>query len=124
MRGRDDHECQDPHHDDEGEGEGAEGAAVFPLIPAELGINPILLALVHSMVFVDGSTDEVIDPEGAEEAMHYIVTYLQRLEEPALSQVHADLDRLIAYAKKEGWPKEQTVYLKSFLSDYGLTETA
>ena len=32
-----------------------DGAAVFPLIPAELGVHPLLLAVLHAYVFLDGS---------------------------------------------------------------------
>ena len=37
-------------HDEHDEGEVPEGAAVFPDIPAELGVNPLLLAVVHAVV--------------------------------------------------------------------------
>ena len=29
-----------------------EGAAVFPEIPAELGVHPLLLAVLHAVVFL------------------------------------------------------------------------
>ena len=103
-----------------GEGEGAEGAAVFPLIPAELQINPLLLALLHATVFIDGSTEAIIDPDAADEAMQYIVTYLVRLQGPALARLQEDLDCLVAYAKQQGWPKQQLTFLKAFLADYGI----
>jgi hypothetical protein len=101
-----------------GEGEGAEGAAVFPQIPDELQINPLLLALLHAVVFIDGSTDEVIDPEAKDEAIDYIVTYLHRLKRPALERVKEDMDCLIDYAKQQGWPKQQLTFLKAFLAEY------
>lgn len=103
-----------------GAGEGGEGAAVFPLIPDELHIHPLLLALLHSMVFIDGSTDEVIDPEAADEAMQYIVTYLHRLKGPPLRQVQEEMACLLDFAKQQGWSKHQQTFLKSFLSDYGI----
>ena len=31
-----------------------EGAAVFPTIPAELGVHPLLLAVLHAVVFLEG----------------------------------------------------------------------
>jgi hypothetical protein len=105
---------------DEAKGEGAEGAAVFPLIPPELGINPLLLALLHSMVFIDGSTDDVLDPDAADEAMQYLVTYLMRLKGPALDRIREDMDCLLGYAKQAGWPRQQLTFLKSFLADYGI----
>lgn len=130
----DDHDCDDDECEDgleaegegeaeadsEGDGDGGEGAAVFPLIPPELGINPLLLALLHAMVFVDGSTEDVIDPDAADEAMQYLVTYLMRLEGPALARVKEDMDCLVSYAKQQGWPKQQLTFLKAFLADYGL----
>jgi hypothetical protein len=107
----------------EGEGEGGDGAAVFPLIPDDLRINPLLLALLHAMVFVDGSTDDIIDASAADEAMQYIVTYLQRLKGAALDRVQEDMECLIDYAKQEGWPKQQLTFLKAFLADYGILKS-
>jgi hypothetical protein len=115
------HAPQDRESDDgPSEGEGAEGAAVFPLIPPELQVNPVLLALLHAMVFIDGSTDEVIDPDAADEAMQYLVTYLLRIQGPALQRLQEDVDSLLSYAKQQGWPKQQQHFLKSFLADYGI----
>ena len=53
-------------------GEVPEGAAVFPLIPAELGIDPLLLAVLHATVFVAGSDENVVQPEAAAEALEYV----------------------------------------------------
>jgi hypothetical protein len=111
--------------DDESEdlpSDGAEGAAVFPLIPAELQVHPLLLALLHAMVFIDGSTEEIIDPDAADEAMQYLVTYLQRLEGRVLASVREDIQCLLDFAKQEGWPKQQQTFLKAFLTDYGIGE--
>jgi len=115
------HAAQDNEDDDIPEG-GAEGAAVFPLIPDDLQVQPLLLALLHAFVFINGSTDEIIDPEAAEEAMEYLVTYLQRLHGPALRRVQEDMACLLDYAKQQGWPKQQQTFLKSFLADYGIME--
>ena len=54
---------------DAGESEVPEGAAVFPLIPPELAVNPLLLAVLHATVFLAGSDDEVVNGPAAEEAM-------------------------------------------------------
>jgi hypothetical protein len=110
----------DDHDDDEVPRGSAAGAAVFPLIPGDLQVNPLLLALLHAMVFIDGSTDDIIDPDAADEATNYLVTYLQRLKGPALERVQEDMDCLIAYAKQQGWPKQQLTFLKAFLADYGI----
>jgi hypothetical protein len=102
------------------EGEVPEGAAVFPLIPAELGVNPLLLAVLHATVFLAGSEDEVVDPEAAQEALEYMAGYLQRLGGDALARTREDMACLIGYARQEKWPKQLIQSLKSFLDDFGV----
>ena len=52
---------------DPAEPEVPEGAAVFPLIPAELGINPLLLAALHEFGRGDG---------WAKQDLHFLKTFL------------------------------------------------
>src|SRR3954454_18464317 len=96
------------------EGQVPEGAAVFPLIPAELGVHPLLLATLHAVVFLSGSDDEVVHPDAAEEALEYLAGYLQRLEGPARDRVREDLLALRAFAAQEKWPKQLQQFLKTF----------
>jgi hypothetical protein len=105
---------------DAGESEVPEGAAVFPLIPPELGVNPLLLAALHATVFLAGSDDEVIDPAAAEESLQYLAVYLQRLDGALLRQVREDMLCLTAFAKQEKWPKQLVRALQNFLKDYGI----
>lgn len=97
-----------------------EGAAVFPLIPAELGAHPLLLAVLHAYVFLEGSDPGVVNGTAAEEAMEYLATYLQRLSGPELRRVREDLDTLVGFAKSEKWPKQQVRFLQDFLKDNGV----
>jgi len=99
-----------------------EGAAVFPLIPAELDIHPLLLAVLHATVFLSGSEDTVVDPDAASEAEEYLATYLQRLEGPDLERVRVDMGTLHAFARQEKWPRQAVQFLKTFLDDYGIGE--
>ena len=108
---------------EEGPGESVpEGAAVLPEIPAELGVQPLLLAVLHAVVFLDGSDDDVVDPDAAVEAMEYMAMYLQRLDGPAVQRLREDLDALVAYAKQQQWPKENVRFFKEFLSNFGVGE--
>ena len=50
---------------DEADDEVPEGAAVFPTIPAELGVDPLLLAVLHATVFLAGSDEAVVHPAAA-----------------------------------------------------------
>lgn len=93
---------------------------MFPLIPAELGVHPLLLAMLHAYVFLEGSDPTVVHPTAAEEALEYLATYLQRLSGPELLRVREDLQTLAGYAKQEKWPKSQIQFLLDFLRDNGV----
>jgi len=101
-------------------GEVPEGAAVFPLIPAELNIHPLLLAVMHAVVFLSGSDDELVHPAAASEALEYIAGYLQRLQGAERRRLEEDIATLSAFASEEKWPKQHVQYDKSFLADYGV----
>ena len=105
-------------HDSE---ETPDGAAVFPLIPPELGIHPLLMAVVHAYVFLEGSETAVVHPDAAAEAMEYIATYLQRLTGPELYRAREDMETLVGFAKEQKWPKEQVGFLKEFLEENGVS---
>ena len=97
-----------------------DGAAIFPEIPAELGVHPLLLAVLHAYVFLDGSDAAVVNPEASAEAMEYVALYLQRLNGADLRRAREDLDTLVGYAKEQKWPRQYVAFLKSFLSDNGV----
>ncbi|MCE9531513.1 MAG: hypothetical protein K8T89_10390 [Planctomycetes bacterium] len=106
--------------EDEGEDEAPEGAAVFPQIPPELGIHPLLLGVLHAYVFLEGSDPEVVHPDAAEEAMEYLATYLQRLTGKELLRAREDMETLVSFAKEQEWPKEHVQFLKTFLDENGV----
>lgn len=103
-------------------GEAPEGAAVFPLIPEELGVHPLLLAALHAYVFLEGSEAAVLNSAVADEAMNYLVTYLQRLTGNDLRRVREDMATLAGFAKSEKWPKQQVRFLQDFLKENGIGE--
>jgi hypothetical protein len=107
---------------DETEPQVPEGAAVFPPIPPELAVNPLLLAVLHALVFLYGSDDDVVDPAAAQETLEYMTAYLQRLEGPAVERLREDLLCLTAFARQEKWPKQLTTFLKTFLTEHGIDE--
>lgn len=96
-----------------------DGAAVFPLIPSELGIQPLLLAVLHAVVFLAGSDTEVVDTAAADEAMQTLASYLGRLQGAALERVREDMDCLVRYARQEKWSKQLVRSLQTFLEDFG-----
>ncbi len=109
--------------DKEGPGEWVpKGAAVLPEIPAELGVRPLFLAVLHAIVFLEGSEDEVVDPDAAVETLEYLATYLQRLDKNEVDRLREDLAALVSYAKQQKWPKEQVRFFKEFLETFGVGE--
>ena len=105
---------------DESTPEVPDGAAVFPLIPPELGVHPLLLAALHAVVFLDGYEGSVVHPDAAGEALEYLATYLQRLDGDELRRVREDLQCLTAYAREQQWPKQMVRFLKTFLTEFGV----
>jgi hypothetical protein len=101
-------------------GDVPEGAAVFPEIPEELGVNPLLLAVLHATVFLAGSDEDVVDAAAADEAVGFIAMYLSRLKEPGLTAAREDMACLVVYARQQGWPKQLIQSLKEFLTDFGV----
>ena len=100
--------------------EAPDGAAVFPLIPPELGVHPLLLAALHAYVFLEGSDASVLNPAVAEEAMNYLVTYMQRLSGAELQRVREDMATLAGFARSEKWPKQHVRFLQEFLKENGI----
>jgi hypothetical protein len=105
---------------DEVESEVPDGAAVFPSIPPELNVNPLLLAALHATIFLAGSEDEIVHPAAADEAIQIIAGYFQRLEGQALARVREDMAFLADYAREQKWPRQLVHALKAFLVDLGL----
>ena len=105
---------------DQAESPVPEGAAVFPLIPPELGVNPLLLAVLHAVVFLEGSDKQVVDPAAADEALQFIAAYLQRLRGAQLQQARLDMNCLANYARQAQWAKQELRFLRDFLDDYGV----
>ncbi|MBM3993176.1 MAG: hypothetical protein FJ303_03325 [Planctomycetes bacterium] len=93
-------------------------------MPEELGIHPLLLATLHAVVFFDGSDAEVVNDPAASEALNYMATYLQRLHGSDLKRIREDMDALLAFAKQEGWPKEEMQFLQDFLKEFGVSTGA
>jgi hypothetical protein len=106
--------------EDEAGGQVPEGAAVFPLIPAELNVHPLLLAVLHAIVFLSGSDDALVHPAAAAEALEYVSGYLQRLQGAERRRAIEDVATLAAFARDEKWPKQLVQFVKNFLADYGV----
>ena len=104
----------------EPESEVPEGAAVFPLIPEELGVHPLLLATLHAVVFLQGTDEELLNADAGDEALGFMTEYLQRLNGPELQRLREDLATLNDFARQEKWPKAQIEFLHELLGELGI----
>src|SRR5437588_9516552 len=95
------------------------GAAVFPTIPDELGVHPLLLAALHAIVFLDGSSEDVVHPAAADEAVQFIMSYLQRLQGAKLQRAREAIATLLTFARQEKSPAEESESPRSFRRDSG-----
>ncbi len=108
---------------DQGEpiGSGTEGL-MLPSVPEELGIDPLLLALLHTTAFLDFSDDDTVEPEAANEALERVEQYVQRLSEARLAALQADLEKLEEHATDTGWPEDMIDFVRDFLYNCGIGE--
>ncbi len=108
--------------DDKEDDEVPEGVAFFPAIDSELGVHPLLLAVLHSVVFLGGSSEMIVNPIAADEALGVIGGYIERCDGEDRRRILEDLAAIRGYAREQGWPKQLTAFLKSFPADFGLVD--
>lgn len=52
-------------------------AFVMPLLPPDLGVDPLVAALLHVTAFLELSGDDAVDPDWAVEALEHVGHYLE-----------------------------------------------
>ena len=96
-----------------------EELSTVPVVPEELAIDPLLLALLHVAGFLDMSDDSTVEPGAATDALEHVGLYVQRLDETRLAELQTELDRIVAHAEKSGWAVEQIEFVQDFLFNCG-----
>jgi hypothetical protein len=109
------------HDEDEDEGEGAdeefnepEGMASLPEIPEDLGIDPMLIAVLESVVFLSGSEDDLVHPDAADAVIDRILTVLTRLDATRRARVLEDLKTLRGHVSGPDWPAGMAEFVDYF----------
>jgi hypothetical protein len=108
--------------DPDGETEQERELSMLPVIPPELGIEPLLLALLQLAGFLDLSDDQLVDAGAATDALEHLGLYVQRLDEKRLAELQAQLDRLLDHAQKSNFLPEQIEFIKDFLFNCGVLD--
>jgi hypothetical protein len=89
-------------------------AFVLPDIPEALGIDPLLLAVLHADAFLQLSEDQAVDPDAALEASEYVGHYLSRLPDNEVQAIKESLKKLAAYGRRQGWPEDATDFIAEY----------
>lgn len=108
--------------DEENSIEVPEGTAIFPEIPDQIGANPLLLSLLHFVVFIAGSDEAVCNQEAGAAILDQVATYLQRLSTKEVARLKEDLAVLAAFARDQKWEAGTVEVLDTFLDDMGVGE--
>jgi hypothetical protein len=96
----------------------------MPLLPEELGLNPVLAGLLHCMAFLELSGDDTVDPDWAVEAMEHVAAYLHRLAAADREAIANQLERTSKHLKGQGAPDELIDLVVNFLAYCGVDEQA
>ena len=99
-----------------------EGTALFPDIPDQLGVNPLLLSLLSMVVFLAGSDEAVVNENASAAVLDQVASYLQRLSSKEISRLKEDLAALANFAREEKWGQGTIEVLESFFDDMGVGE--
>ena len=110
----------DEREDEERGDESDDVAVIMPIVPAELEIDPLLLALLHCAAFLDLSTDEAVDPEDAVEVLEVVGLYIQRLPADHLEAMREDLEELEEHARDQGVREPVIEFIREFLYNCGV----
>src|SRR5688572_9393718 len=88
---------------------------ILPVAPPELGIDPLLLSLLHCAAFLDLASEELVDPEAAGDVLESLELYIKRLPPERLSEIQYQLEKLEAYAEEAGWSDQLVEFVGDFL---------
>jgi hypothetical protein len=97
--------------------EDGNGEAMLPVIPEELGADPLVLALLQCAAFLDFADEQLVDPEAATEVLDHLAYYVRRLPTERLDAMQADLERVEEHGAREGWSGQQVEFVADFLTN-------
>jgi hypothetical protein len=87
---------------------------VLPVLPEELQIDPLLLALLHVDAFLQLSEDEAVDPDAAVEASEHVGHYLRRLPADRVAAIKKSLKQVAVHGRKQKWPTEVVEFFAEY----------
>lgn len=103
-----------------GETPGLEGIALFPDIPQELGIDPLLESLISMVVFITASDEDLVNPAAADEAFTHLQNVLSKLGDKRLARLREELVVIAGWVKDQGLGTEAVEFIENFLDEMGV----
>lgn len=94
-------------------------SAELPLVPEDAAVNPILLALLHTAMFLDLSEEPTVEPNAARAVLERIGLYVQRLSDDEVEELSESLSALAERGEREGWPPPAIEFVRSFVENCG-----
>ena len=99
---------------------GLEGIALFPEIPEELGIDPLLECLLSMVVFITASDENLVDPKAADEAFAHLQVVLSKLDNKRIARMSEELEVVAGWVKDQGLGLEAVEFIETFLDEMGV----
>lgn len=91
-----------------------------PEIPESLGIDPLLSALVCTLLYIELSGEKTLDLDEAVAAEEAIGYYLRRLTPDRVAAIEEQLSKLGDYAEQHAWGDDAVECIRGFLTDAGV----
>lgn len=118
-KGKDNPPAKDPEGQ-EPDTMGLEGIALFPEIPEELGIDPLLESLLSMVVFITASDENLVDPKAADEAFAHLQVVLSKLDNKRIARMSEELEVVAGWVKDQGLGLEAVEFIETFLDEMGV----
>ena len=118
-KGKDNPPSKDPEGQ-EPDTMGLEGIALFPEIPEELGIDPLLECLLSMVVFITASDENLVDPKAADEAFAHLQVVLSKLDNKRIARMSEELEVVAGWVKDQGLGLEAVEFIETFLDEMGV----
>lgn len=96
-------------------------SAELPLVPEDAGVHPMLLAVLHSAMFLDLSEEPTVESNAARAVLERIGLYVQRLSDEEVEELAESLSALAERGEREGWPPPAIEFVRSFVENCGFS---
>ncbi len=94
--------------------------AMIPVVPEDLDVDPLLVALLHCAAFLDFADDRLVHPDAAGEVLEHVGLYVQRLPAERLEDIGDQLEILAEHGAGAGWSEDMIEFVREFLYNCGI----